>query len=241
MPEVNENGHAVNVSKFRLLIDHCVELGAVYAPTNAQLSVASMNTLHTSAEAAINAVNTTAMQAKTPINEREEGYAALEPLVTRVYNFYASTNASEQAIADAKGLADKIRGRNIKVPRDENGNPDPNYVSNSHQSFVQRLHHFRQLIALLIEDANYAPAEDALGTDGLTAYANTLETLNEAVGPLLTPVIEARGNRDMLLYADETGMLDLVQKVKKYCKSLPPANAALVKAILGIKFKKIES
>ncbi|HRO43847.1 MAG TPA: hypothetical protein PL009_13505 [Flavipsychrobacter sp.] len=239
MPAINETGHAVNVSNFRLIIDHCVELGGVYAPTNAAISIANMNALHASAETAIAAVNTTSQQAKGPINAREEAYEELEPLVTRAFNFYASTNASEQAIADAKGLADKIRGVGVVVQRDAEGNPDPNHVSNSHQSYVQRLNHFRQLIALLVNDDNYAPSEDALGTDALTVLANTLETRNEAVGPALAAAIEARGSRDVLLYADETGMLDLVQKVKKYCKSLPPAQATLVKAILGIKFKKI--
>jgi hypothetical protein len=236
---INESGHVINIANFRVLIDYCKELGAAYTPATADLTVQQLEALYQSAQSAMNQLNTTAMVAKQPINERETLFGPLDQLVTRVLSAYASSNATDAAIADAKGLADKIRGRGLNPRKDKDGNVDPNRVSNAQLSYVQRLDAFKRLVELLGNDASYAPTERELTAAQLRANLVRLEAANEVAGSIMTTVTNARNQRSELLYGAGSGMLDRVARVKLYCKSIKPANPLVVKKIQGIRFKRI--
>ena len=234
-----ETGHAINIANFRALIDHAVALGTDYTPTNAALAIVNMNGIWTQANTAHGTLNTTLIGTKLPINEREDAFEPLDKLVTRTLNYYMSTEALEESKRDAKGLADKIRGHRVHAPLGDDGTPLPDWVSNSHRSYVQRLNNFRQLIALYVSDSpNYAPSTDELSTGTLTALADALEAHNNTVEGIMAPVTAARDVRNNLLYAEETGMLALAEKVKKYSKSLPATHAGIIAAIQKIRFTK---
>ena len=53
-----ETGHAKNVENWQKMIAACAGFGAGYAPTNADLALASMNTLLTDVEATMDGVQT---------------------------------------------------------------------------------------------------------------------------------------------------------------------------------------
>jgi hypothetical protein len=240
MTTIIETGHAVNISNFKLLIDGCTAFGATYNPSNADLSIASMTLQWHAAETAHTTLTTALQNAKNPINQREALFEPLSKLVTRTLNYYRSTKATKQAKQDAKGLADKIRGHGIAVKKLDDGTPDPDDVSNSHMSYVQRTDNFRQLIDLYSSDPLYMPNEIDLQTDSLHALYVQMKSANDNIGTILAPVDAARIARDHALYDDDTGLLDLAAACKDYVQGLFGAISPEARTVTGIEFKRFK-
>lgn len=71
MGKISETGHVINISNFKLMIDTCTAFGAVYKPSNANLTIANMTMQWTTADTAYQALTATIQNSKEPINERE--------------------------------------------------------------------------------------------------------------------------------------------------------------------------
>lgn len=238
MASNSETGHAVNISNFKLMIEKCTAFGALYNPSNTDLTVANMTTLWTTANAA-HVTLTSAMQlSKGPINSRLLLFEPVDKLVTRTLNYYESTKADKQIKKDAKGLADRYRGFGIKVKKLADGTPDPADVSTSHQSYVQKGDTFKQLVDLYTSDPLYAPNEAAINIATLTTLSAAMKTANDNIGAILAPVETARITRDHALYDDETGMVDVSAACKDYVQGLFGARTPEAKIIRTIKFTR---
>jgi hypothetical protein len=209
MASKSETGHAINISNFKRLIDICTGFGIMYNPSNLALTIASMTILWTTADTAEDTLTKAMGAATNPINMHEKLNASLDKLITRTINYYKSCKPS--SLADAKSLANTIRGFGVKVVRLPNGDPDPAHISTSHLSYVQRATNFNQLIALYIADPNYAPNETDLTIVSLTALYTQLKAGNDNIGTIIEPVDTARDTRDAALYTPETGILDTAQ------------------------------
>jgi len=236
--KIIETGHAVNISNFKLLIDKCTVFGAAYNPSNTDLSIANMTTLWLSADTAQQTLSTAFQNAKNPINQREVLFRPLSKLVTRTLNYFRSTKAGDQVIHAAKALADRIRGHGLAVKKLPDGTPDPDDVSNSHMSFVQRTDTFGQLIDLYVAEPLYAPNETDLQTGSLQALHLQMKTANDNIGTILAPVENARIARNHALYDPRTGMLDVAAAAKAYVQGLFGATTAEAKTVTGIRFTR---
>ena len=238
MATVSETGHAVNISNFKIMIDTCAAYGAVYNPSNTDLTIVNMTTLWTAGDTAHQTLTTAVQNSKGPINEREILFKPVDKLVTRTLNYFESTNASAEIKKDAKGLADRFRGFGVKVDKLEDGSPDPDDVSTSHRSYVQKADTFKQLIDLYASDANYAPNEADLTIATLTTLWTNMKSLNDNIGGILAPVETARIARNEALYAKDTGMVDVALACKDYVQGLFGATSPEAKMVRGIKFTR---
>lgn len=239
MASNSETGHAVNISNFKLLIDRCTALGASYNPSNTDLTIANMTTLWSNCDAAHKTLTTAVQTSKNPINERQILFKPVDKLVTKTLNYFRSTKASAQIKADAKGLGDRYRGFNVKVKKLSDGTPDPDDVSNSHLSYVQKCDIFQQLVTLYSSDTNYAPNEAELKTGALSTLAADMKKANDNIGTIISPVGAARIARDKGIYGAETGIVDVAQACKDYVKGLFGPKAPETKSIVTIKFKRV--
>ena len=238
MASTSETGHAINIANYKLVIDGCTGFGTDYAPSNTDLTVANMTTQWTTANTAQNTLTTALATATGLINARDIAFAPLNKLVTKVINNFKSTKASAQAKKDAKGLADKIRGFGVKVVKLPDGTPDPAHISTSHQSFVNKADTFNQLVTFLSLDSNYAPNETAIKVVTLQGLYSTLKGMNDGIGTVIAPVDGARITRNKVLYAADTGIVDIALQVKDYVKGLYGARSAEAKLITKIRFKR---
>jgi hypothetical protein len=238
MSSKNETGHAVNLSNFKILIDKCTGFGAVYNPSNAKLKTGDMLTLWTAADASHQLLTAAVQSAKLPLSARFILFEPVDKLVTKTINYYKSTEASDQLINNAKTLANKYRGY-AKSKKLEDGTTDPNAVSTSHLSYVQKADTFKQLIDLYISDANYNPNETDIQTATLTPIYNQMKPLNENIGTIIAPIEAARIARNHALYDVKTGMVDIALAAKDYVKGLFGATAPETKTISGLKFSRI--
>lgn len=157
-----ETGHARNVERFSQLISFVQGYGADYAPSNAAISVVSLQAKLTAANGGIDGVTTALAPWKTKVNDRETAYEGVRKLVTRVVNSYAASGAEKNSVEDAKSLKRKVDGARAKaLPADDPGTPEDESKGNSvsQRSYTQVAEHFDNLIELLDNDPLYAPNE----------------------------------------------------------------------------------
>ncbi len=146
MASNSETGHPINLSNFKLMIDHCTAIGVPYNPSNSDIGIVAMTSLWNSSKTAHETLTATLMATKDDFNNRQILFEPTSKLVTRTLNYFKSTKASKQIKEDAKGLADRFRGHNLSAKKLPDGTPDPNDVSNSHQSYEMKADTFRQLV-----------------------------------------------------------------------------------------------
>lgn len=236
-----EIGNINNIAQFGIMRDRANALGPTYAPTNASISAAALAAKYTAADNAQTDFIARLVAAKGPINDRQVIFLPTEKLVTRTLNYYRSTGATPQAIADAKSLADRFRGHGIKSPTLPDGTTDPDHVSNSHQGYIQRTETFATLIALYQTDPLYAPAGPSFSDitiAALTTILTAMKASNDAVSLALAPFNLARIARDKELYAPTTGLYDLQNLVKLYAKAAFGATSQQAKQFTTLRFTK---
>ena len=236
---VSETGHGVNISNFKIEIDSCSTFSATdYAPDDDRLTITSMRELFKKADDAHLLLNTQLLAAKAPINERQLLHQPVNKLVTRCLQYLNSTKANALIKADAKTIADDIRGANIKAKHLPDGSIDPEYASQSHQGFVHRTENCQKLFSLLSGVPEYKPNKVELQITSLTKLAGDMKTLNDAIGIVLAPVDDARIARNHLLYDAETGVVDVALAAKSYVSSIFGSASAEFKKIKSIKFTR---
>lgn len=137
----------------------------------------------------------------------------------------------------------KIDGaRATALPKDTPNTPEDESKHNSasQQSYTQLTEHVDNLIELLA-NSGYAPNETDLQVATLTTYSTSLKGANNAVINATTPLSNSRITRDEVLYAEDTGLVDLALLVKKYVKSLFGGDSPQFQQINGLEFSRPRS
>ena len=241
MTSTSEVGHAKNVENFQDLIAYCTAYGTTYNPPKIALQIPSLNTLYTNAQTEISNVATAKNAFDTVTGDRQLTFEPLKSLATKIFNFLSVTDATEQTIADAKTINNKLQGRRAGTiaenPTPEGGT-SPNTVSVSRQSYDSLTENFSAFIDLVSSIPSYTPNETELTVDSLTTFRDNLQTANTNVINAEVAYSNARISRDNILYAENTGLVDTALDVKKYVKAIFGATSSQYKQISGIKFTK---
>ena len=239
MSSTSEVGHAKNMANFANLIAYCTAYGATYNPSKATLQLASLNTLLTTAQTELSSVTTAKNAFDTATGDRQLAFEPLKSLVTKVFNFLSVTDATEQTIADAKTINNKLQGRRsgtVSETSPTEGGTPPNTVSVSRQSYDMLTENFSALIDLVSSVPSYTPNETELTVTSLTTFHSNLQTANTNVINAEVVYSNARISRNTILYAENTGLVDISLEVKKYVKAVFGATSPQYKQISGIKF-----
>src|SRR5690606_23072724 len=93
-------------------------------------------------------------------------------------------------------------------------------ISTSQQSYDQQIQHFAGIISILESEPSYQPNETDLQIATLLAKQTDLKAKNSAVATAYTNVSNSRIQRDVAMYAKNTGLFDTASEVKKYVKSV---------------------
>jgi hypothetical protein len=235
-----ETGHARNIERFAQLISFVQGYGADYAPSNPAITLVNLQAKLAESQTGIDGVSSTKAPWLVAVNDRQNLFADLRPLATRLVNSFAASGAPKNAVDDAKSLKRKIGGVRAKaLPTDNPNTPDDESKgsSASQQSYTQLTEHLDNLIELL-DTSGYAPNETELQVAALTAYSTTLKSANSAVINATTPWSNSRLTRDETLYADDTGLVALAGLVKKYVKSLFGGDSPQYQQVSGLGFSR---
>jgi hypothetical protein len=240
MSSTSETGHAKNVANFEDLISFCTAYGTAYNPSKAGIKLTALNTKRTNANTQLNNIKTAKIAFDNATNERMIAFKDLRKRATRIINALDATDATAQIIADAKTINKKIQGKRAtstdKKPKTEPETPKKT-ASSSQQSYDYQIDHFAKLIELLSTEPLYKPNENDLKLTALNTYLTTLKTTNTNVVNTYTAYSNAQINRDKVIYASETGLVDIALEVKKYVKSVFGADSPQYKQVSKIAFK----
>ena len=242
MPSNSETGHAKNADNFEKIISFIMGYGTNFNPSKTSIKTPALNAQLLQARADIAAVGTKTVAFNNTVNARAIIFAPVQPLATRIINAFIATDASDEAIKDARTIVRKIQGKRAKpkdTPTDPNA-PAPNNISASQQSYDQQVEHFSALLEIVKAEPSYAPNENDLKVATLTTQLAGLKTANTNVNNAYTAVSNARIARDKTLYKPTTGVHDVVADIKSYVKSAFGATSPEFKQISKIAIKKIE-
>lgn len=240
---VSETGHSKNVNNLETMISYCTGYGGAYNPSNSDIILSELITLHTDCKASVKLVKTT----ETPFNDiegqRKLIFKPLKPLATKILGAIRSSGAPSTVIADAETINRKIQGKRADNTTEETqpGEAPKNKISVSQQSHGMQIDHLEKLIELADIEPKYNPNEIPLQIETLTNYKTQLETISTAVKNSYTPYSNAMIARDKKLYDPATGLVARAQMVKNYVKSIFGASSPEYKKINKLRFKTILS
>lgn len=251
MGTYSEIGHAKNVANFEDLINRCVGFGVSYNPSLNAIKIANMNTLRTNALAALASSVSASTAYVNAVDNRQFIFDPLQKMGTRIISALKACGASDAVVKDALSINRKIQGKrakpikeveNVEIQAIPNPNDPPveipKNVSVSQLSFDSMIEHYSKLIDLLSTVVLYNPNENELKVSGLNTLLTSMKTSNTAVITATTNYINARINRDNLIYAKNTGVVEVAQDAKDYVKSVFGTTSPQYKQVSSIRFTK---
>jgi hypothetical protein len=246
MASKSETGHTINVANYKSQIAFNVGFGSKYAPTNDSIKLTNMQA-H-----CILCDNATVEASKQDgifgelIKERQIVFQPLDTLSTQIVNSFASLNLNEIIIEGAREFNRKIQGTRATPIKPKKGKStettdkadDPKTISASQQSYDNLVQHFEDLINWVSAQSLYKPNEAELKGTALQAYLAKLKKANKDVTDAEPIYKNALQTRDALLYSDETGLVDVALKSKKYVLSVFKSKSAEYKKVSSIPYTR---
>lgn len=239
MASTSETGHAKNVANFRELITRVEKLGNAYIPVNSGLQLEALKGLHLSADQSMKAVSEALSRYARAVDAREAAFEPLGKLVTRALNMFKISVQHPGEIDSAASLAKKIRGGTGSKAAPAEGEPAIKR-SNSQKSYDMMVEHFSQFIDVLTANPGYAPNEEDLKVESLSAFLAGLKSKTQAVNEAEALLDAARSQRNNLLYTRGNGLIDVAMDVKSYVKGALIATAPQYQPILSLQFRSIK-
>ena len=245
----HDSGHATNVANMEDLISFITGDGKPYNPSNNHIKIAQIQTLLTNAKTAMQTVKNAKSAYDHASNAREIAFAPLKKNSPRIMAALEDSGVMQQTIDDARTINRKIQGINnhpttpleTATPTEpatvNPGNTAVLHHSTAQLSYDNQIENMGKLIVLLTNEPLYNPNETDLNVAGLTATLATMQSANTAVINAYTDFSNARIHRDTILYAADTGLVDIALTVKQYVKSVFGATSPQYKQVSGLNFK----
>lgn len=246
MPPIQESGHTKNEKAFLALVDFVDGWGTDYKPTKAALSLASIKALHPLCEKIVKDSDKATKVFDDLIDERMIVFKPIKPTSTRVYNAFSIIDLPQEAVEGAREIHRKIQGTRAKPKKDDEAPATETTPSKggknssaSQLSYDNNVKNFGGLIDWVELHPVYNPNEADLKVAALKTYLGKLDKANKDVIAGQVPYENQLDARDALLYADNTGMVDIALQIKKYALSAFGSKSAKYKQISGLKFRKL--
>lgn len=243
MASTSETGHAINVANFDTLISNASAYGTAYNPSGNTIKITAMQALSVSAKTAVANVHSAQPVYSNAVAARDQAFAPLSQLITKVTNSLKAAGVTQQVIDNALTVTRKLQGKRAtaKLTGEQKAaltadGKDTKEISSSQLSFDSRLANLDKLIQLLLTIPEYKPNETELKTDSLTALYTDLNAKNSAVLASTIPLNNARIARNEILYKADTGLVDIAMSAKAYLKSVFGASSPQYKMVAGLKF-----
>lgn len=240
MSSTHEKGHAKQIDNFALLISFIAGYGSVYNPSKDALKLPQLQALLANANASIDNVTTQLALYSDTVTIRQEEFAVLKPLSTRIMSALKSSNASPKKIQNAQTYHRKIQGRRAspsKAADLTSGTPSDNSISVSQQSYTQQIQHFSSLLAVIKTEDSYMPNEVDLQLLSLDSKKAHLANRNQEIANAIVNISNARLNRNEILYNGPNSIYEIAMDAKDYIRSIFGTTSQQFAQIKGIKIK----
>jgi hypothetical protein len=239
----NESGHAKNVANFDELMVILGTFGGSYQPALPAIQLDGLRKLQEQLQISMQNVNDTNGVYRDKIYMRQNSYNQMSVLAMRMVNTMVGLALDTKMLAQAKGILSKIRGGSSRKKKEEgeDGTTPTKSVSVSQMSFDQRKNNFSMLVGLVNAQPTYKPNEEEMQVTFLKKYVDALQNFNQEATVAEQNLIMARKERDALLYAENAGIITLVQQIKAYTKGAFGTKHQSYERIKGIRFTNIKN
>lgn len=226
MASISESGYEKSVANFKEVVDLCMSYGDKYKPQKTSIGITELLRLHGDAMDSLQRVLDAQKEFKIAKHQRDEAFKNVKSLAGRVVNALLATDTLRQTVVDARSIKAKLDGRRVKAVSPEpvmaaDGETEtPARRSVSQQSFDMLIAHLNNLITLVVKDKVYAPNEEELKVESLSAFVANLRELNSKAVRASNTLSAARAARDRVFSQEGTGLKDITMAVKAYVKSV---------------------
>jgi hypothetical protein len=224
------------VGHFRLLIEVVKVFGERYAPPNARLTLPALQQLADAANGGIAQVDRLMPDAIIAVGRRHEAFARLPSLSTRIGGLARVCDIKPAALAQIEELVRKIHGKRHHRVKPADGDGEGHFAA-SHRTFTDQIEHLMQLIELVEAQPGYLPSVADLTPPALRLYAGELASYNRMAFTAESALATVRRERNEVLYAPVTGMIDTALAVKEYVKGVFGAASPEFKEVNHIHFQ----
>jgi len=242
----SKTGHHENVTNLNVLSTRVATLGEAYKPTNELLTVLNLNATCTNGQSANDAVDAAEVPLKNARSGRVISFNGLDTLTSRSVNALAVSGASEQTIEQAKALARDVHGKRAsEILTDEEiaaakaEGKEARQVIVHNASFSSKITNFGKYNLFISAEPKYNPNEADLKPAALKAKLDDMTAKNAAVLTSETAYNTALDNRNKVLYAENTGLVDIALSAKLYVKSAFGSTSPEYKLISDLVFTKL--
>jgi hypothetical protein len=215
--------HVQNVHAFGELKGLCTGYGGEYNPGKQNLQVEALTTLWLNANQVMDDVIVAKAEYDIATNNREQAFAQLGKLSTRIFGILKAGGASPLLLKDAQTLVNKLRGTKGYRPAIPSQGSEPVTVKRralGGRDYPNRVNLFASLLEMVMSEPTYKPNESYLSVAGLQGVLDNLRELNEKVVAAKVALREARRNRNTLLYVGEESLVSTALAVKQYVKAI---------------------
>jgi chromosome segregation ATPase len=241
----NETGHIINVATFERLVESVAGCGTAYNPGRSEIQMASLTASLQSARDAIAAFNTALGDYDMAIASRKKIVVGIQAKITRMNAAIKSHICDEQQLEQIKQIIRKLRGTRASHKFSEEelqalaaAGQEIHQVSAAHTSVDKRADFLDQLIRVLETIPGYIPNEPELTVAGLRSFHQEFVSANNDVQKKFVALTIARKERNQILYAHITGLIDIASAVKAYVVAVFGPKDALVGKIRGLRFSR---
>jgi hypothetical protein len=236
MASASEVGHNKNVANFNSGYQILEEMGPLYNPSNVKIKLQNLDPLRANLQTTITVLNQKIPLYKNAVAAREQAFAPISKLMTRVASNVKSLELSDTDKENIATQVKKIRG-DQKVKKVNPETSETETISTSQMSYDNRISNLDVLINQLSSHPQYAPNEIDLQIATLQTLKTNLQTLSSSVHTAGNTIITARTNRNNALYNGENNIIKLVKDIKSYLKSLGDSGKPYYNAFVLLKFK----
>jgi hypothetical protein len=238
MTSTIESGINTYIGNFDKLIDICEGFGGSYNPVPTTLHIPILRDQSANIKIAITAVDKAQAITIDAEDARKKIFSGLLPLVTRIQAIAIVLGLPDAIIVHVKEIVRKIRGQRAhKIKLDPSTEEPQKHISVSQVSFNEQIEHLNQLIALLKSQPAYMPSESDLTVMALDQLLAAMQTTNVRFVETEVVLTNARQERNQLLYAPKTGMMETGLAVKEYVKAVFGTTSPQYKQVKHIAFR----
>ena len=243
MKTSSETTNQQNVINFELLITVITTFGDKYNPPIDALKVPTLNDLLQKGKLSLEAVTSAKLVYKGAIAAQNSGFEGFDSLITRIINSLRIIGVPKQTLEQAESIVRELRGKRASdllseeelAAEKEKGN-EIKQVAVHNASIARKLENFNKFILFLEQIKEYSPNEQDLTTAALRIKQADMQQKSTDLSKSDVALEAARINRDEILYADTTGIVDTALSAKQYVKSLYGASDPRFKQVNSIPF-----
>lgn len=247
MPATISVIHKMNIANIDKFVIDIGSFGALYNPSREATkkdNITKLNTNIKAADAAETAALTLLNNAKLA---RADSYDKGKDLMIRATNYIRGSEMPNNVKDNFISISNKFLGRDRAAKKqitstnaEGKSTVTETTPASTHQDMESKLAFFDTFIKQLSLNSAYNPNEANLKIANLTAVYNDMKAKRTAELTAATVYTNAQMVSNELLYADNTGALDLLTDIKQYVKAVFGASSTQYKTLTALKFKKLK-